>query len=213
MNSPPDSAAALVEQIRRKAPEYLDLLTAATDEEFETAFDALLGPAVKRLEENKKNYESLTEVGLSAVLAESLSVPGLSVTPEKYSNGHVDLVIEAEHTLPVRKKLGEAKIYNGPEYHISGLAQLLGRYTTGREGRGLLIVYFRKKNIDGLLRKLREKMDAELPCNQQDKTTNHIHTWSFLSPHAHSCGKQLQVSHIGCNLFIESSTARAPAAS
>ena len=36
----------LVETLRRKAPEYLDLMTAETDEEFEKAFDALLEQAV-----------------------------------------------------------------------------------------------------------------------------------------------------------------------
>ena len=41
-----DSALDLIERIKRKAPEYLDLFTAQTDEEFEIAFDALLGKAI-----------------------------------------------------------------------------------------------------------------------------------------------------------------------
>ena len=33
---------------------------------------------------------------------------------------HVDITITADHCVPVRKKLGEAKIWDGPEYHIKG---------------------------------------------------------------------------------------------
>jgi hypothetical protein len=214
MISQADSALALVEQIRRKAPEYLDLLTARSDAEFERAFDALLGPVVSRMEENKKNYEKLDEVGLTAVFAASLSVPGLAVSQEKNSNGHVDVTIEADQCVPVRKKLGEAKIYDGPEYHFQGLLQLLGRYSTGREGRGLLIVYFRKKDVAGLVKKLRKRMNADRPCDQlgEVEVTDHIYKWSFLSTHAHSSGENLQVSHVGCNLFNESGSAPAPAA-
>jgi len=109
----------------------------------------------------------------------------------------------------VRKKLGEAKIYNGAEYHFQGLLQLLGRYTTGREGRGLLIVYFRKKDISGLVKKLRQRMDTDRPCGQLDEATDHVHRWSFLSTHTHSSGEQLQVCHVGCNLFNDAGPAPA----
>src|SRR3984893_7746551 len=168
-----NSAAEYFERLKRKAPEYLDLLTAETEDEFETAFTALLEKAVSYLETNKKNFAKLDEDGLSAALRGWLSIPGLTVTQETNSNGHVDLTIEADHCTPIRRKLGEAKIYDGPVYHFKGLEQLLGRYTTGREGRGLLIVYFRKQNIAGLVKKLREKMDADLPCQQQGKTVDH----------------------------------------
>src|SRR6476619_1751733 len=110
------SARDLIKLIERKAPEYLDLLTAQTDEEFEIAFDAVLGRGVAYIEENKKLFKNLDEDGLSSVLAARISIPGLTVSREKNSNGHVDITIEADHSNPVRKKLGEAKIYRGPEY-------------------------------------------------------------------------------------------------
>lgn len=202
MNAPRDSALALMEQLMRKAPEYLDLMTARTDAEFETAFDAILGKAIIHLERNKKNFRALDEEGLSGVLAAALSMPGLRVTQEAHSNGHVDLTIEADHCVPARTKLGEAKIYAGFQYHTGGLEQLLGRYTTGREGRGLLIVYVRQRDISGLIRRLRHRMDAELPLNQQGKAEDHSLKWSFISTHAHACGDDLQVGHIGCNLYV-----------
>lgn len=196
------SAHELVEIIKRKAPEYLDLLTATSDAEFESAFDAILGQAVTRLQTNSNNFKNLDEEGLSAVLASSLSVPGLSVTQETNSNGHVDITIEADHCVPPRIKLGEAKIYDGPEYHIKGLGQLIGRYSTGSEGRGLLIAYVRKKDISGIVQKLRTKMDDDLPLEQQGKTKDHKLKWSFISTHNHSSGEKLDVCHIGCNLHI-----------
>jgi hypothetical protein len=203
MSSVDDSAVSLVALIQRRAPEYLDLLTAEADADFEKAFDALLEKAVSGLERNKKNLEKLDEVGLSGVLALALSVPGLAVIQEAHSNGHVDLTIEADHCVPARKKLGEAKIYDGPEYHMKGLEQLLGRYSTGREGRGLLIVYFRKQNIAGLITKLRARMDSDQPCQQQGKTVDHFLKWSFLSTHTLNSGDNHEVGHVGCNLCTD----------
>ena len=191
----------LVEALKSKAPEYLDLLTAQTDEEFEEAFLPLLEKGVTHLEKNKKNFEELDEEGLSAVLAGSMTVPGLSVLQEAHSNGHVDLTFEADHCCPARKKLGEAKIYSGAAYHFGGLKQLLGRYTTGREGRGLLIVYVRKQNIEGLVKKLRVRMNEESPHNQQGAATDHKFKWSFCTAHTHTSGSQVSVDHVGCNLF------------
>jgi hypothetical protein len=199
-----DSLYAFCEILKQKAPEIFNLITAKSTAEFEAAFDALLDKAVSGLEQNKKKFESLDEDGLSSALALALSMPGLTVTRETHSNGHVDLTIEADHCTPARRKLGEAKIYDGPAYHLKGIEQLLGRYTTGREGRGLMIVYFRKPNIAGLVQGLRKQMDADLPCKQQGITADHSLKWSFLTAHAHSSGENLEVSHIGCNLCTES---------
>jgi hypothetical protein len=206
MTNPDDSLLKLVELMRQKAPSYFKLLAAPTESDFEAAFDAMLEHAVSTLEKNSKNFATLDEVGLTGVLAAALSIPGLTVMQEAHSNGHVDLTIAADHCVPMRKKLGEAKIYDGPAYHISGLEQLLGRYTTGREGRGIVIAYVRKKNISDLVKGIRQKMDTDLPCNQQGVTTDHLLKWSFLSTHAHSCGESLEVSHVGCNLFVEASS-------
>lgn len=198
-----DSALGLIEIIKRKAPEYLDLFTATTDADFDKAFDALLEQSVMHLEANKSNFEKLDEVALSAVLAARLSMPGLSVTQEAHSNGHVDLTIDADHCVPARRKLAEAKIWDGPEYHIQGIEQLLERYTTGREGRGLVIAYVKQKNISGLITKLRAKMDNDRPCMQMAATTAFTLKWSFLSTHGHSCGDSLDVCHVGCNLYTD----------
>src|SRR5262249_38209128 len=131
--------------------------------------------------------------------------PGLTVLQEGHSNGHVDLIIEADHCMPMRRKLAEAKIYDGPAYHFKGLRQLLGRYTTGREGPGLLIVYVKKAGIAELIKKLRNAMDTDLPLKQQRPTEDYALKWSFLSVHGHSSGEDVQVGHVGCNLYVDDS--------
>lgn len=193
----------LVDALKKKAPEYVDLLTASSVAEFQEAFNALLEKAVMHLEENKKLFADLEEEGLSAVLAGSLSVPGLTVSQEKHSNGHVDLTIEADHCSPRRKILGEAKIYKGPAYHIKGIEQLLKRYMTGREASGIIIVYCRDRNISVKVTKLRKHMDDNLPCQQQGPTGDLALNWSFSSVHKHSSGEHIRVSHVGCDLCTE----------
>lgn len=196
-----DSAGEMFERIKRKAPEYIDMLTAETDADFEAAFTVLLERAVTHLEKNKKNFAALKEEGLSGVLAGFLTIPGLTVTQEANSNGHVDLTIVADHCSPARTKLGEAKIYHGPSYHIKGIGQLLGRYTTGRENGGLLINYVRVKDIADITAKLKSELDAKMPDGQVGPCTAHTLKWSLVTEHQHSSGEMVSVSHIGCNLF------------
>lgn len=128
-----------IELTKKLSRETLDLVTAETEEEFNSAFDNWLTQAIAKLESNKLNYQPLDEEGLSAVLAATLSTGEVSVTQEQNSNGHVDLTIKLNNSSPQRSKLGEAKIWKGKEYHIKGLDQLLNRYTTGRECRGFVI--------------------------------------------------------------------------
>lgn len=199
------NAKLLANQIQRKAPEYFDLLTAETDAEFLSAFDAILGKVVESLEANRKNFQSLDENGLTGVLRMGLDIPGLNVNQETFVNGHVDIVIVAEHCSPMRKILCEAKIYKGSEYHVGGLKQLLG-YITGREIRGLVIFYHRKKDrqqdIATSVANLRADMDAnKYPCWQQGTTRDHTIKWSFFSTHIHpNSGEEVEIGHIGCNL-------------
>lgn len=192
-----------IELTKKLSPETLNLVTANSDEEFDKAFDNWLTQAISKLEANKLNYNSLDENGLSAVLAATLSTGEISVTQEQNSNGHVDLTIKLNNSTTPRVKLGEAKIWNGKEYHISGLDQLLNRYTTGRECRGFVISYVRIKDIKNLFEKLRKHIDESKPFNLDGLCKDHNIRWSFLSNHKHSSGELISVCHIGCNLFID----------
>lgn len=198
-----DTLAYYAELIKRKAPEFFDLFTAGTQQQFEDACEALLQEAVAHLERNKANFNGLNEVGLTAIVVASLTMPGLRVTQEEHSNGHVDLTIQAEHCVPMRRKLGEAKIYSGPAYHEKGLKQLIDRYSTGRESRGLLLNYVRKENIAEVINDLRKNLDKSLPEKQKGPTQDHKLKWSFSSVHGHSSGEELAVDHVGCNLYVK----------
>jgi hypothetical protein len=196
------SLADLIERLKNKAPEYIDLFAAETDEEFETAFLSILQAAVQHLEKNKKNFSSLSEEGLSAALAGVIIMPGLTVTQETNSNGHVDLIIEADHCVPARIKLGEAKIYSSPSYHVKGIGQLLQRYTTGRELAGLLISYVRKNDIKAITSKLKAALDEKKPFKQQGVCSTHKLKWSLITKHIHSSGETVTIDHIGLNLSL-----------
>lgn len=159
----------LTNQLRQQSPEHLDLFASLSDDDFQFAFYSLLSKALAGLEESKKGFQSLDEPALSAVLRLAMLVPGLSVTLEQHSNGHADLTFESYRLGMARRILGEAKIHDGPKYHIDGVGQLLG-YMTGRELRGLMVIYMRKANGSLLMKKVRDTMDAEQPEEQQGAT-------------------------------------------
>jgi hypothetical protein len=86
--------------------------------------------------------------------------------------GVIDLTIEANHCTPGQIKLAEAKIYDGPPYRVNGLSQLLERYSTGREGRGLQSAMFVSRTSK-IVAKLRERLDEDLPSLQKGPTRDH----------------------------------------
>jgi hypothetical protein len=122
-------------------------------------FRVLVKSGGATLVKNANHLVDLSEEAISAFLIAYLNKPGLRVTQETHSKGHVDITIEAEHTPPVRRRLGEAKIYRGPAYHVSGLEQLIARYTTGREGSGIVVEYVKKPDIKGLVIKIKAHID------------------------------------------------------
>jgi hypothetical protein len=201
MNGGGSTLYKLIEEMRQHSPEHLDLFASLSDDDFQMAFDSLLGKALSGLEESKNNFKSLDEPGLSAVLRLAMLVPGLSVTLEQYSNGHADLTFDSYCLGIARRIIGEAKIYNGPQYHINGIKQLLG-YMTGREIRGLMVVYMRKANGSTLMKHVRETIDAGQPENQVGPTTSNPLKWAFDSHHHHSSGDSARISHVTCNLHV-----------
>ena len=202
MTTTSGTAVDLVERIQRCAPEFIDLITAEDAGQWDSAIDSLLQMAVDHLERNKKHLHSLGEDGLSAFVVARLAVPGLHVSRETYSGGHVDITIESLHSHHLLRSLGEAKIYDGYEYHKMGLEQLIDRYSTGRECRGFVIEYIKKENATGLMAALRSEMDEKRPCRQQGQSRDHTIPWAFLSSHEHENGSNVDVGHLGCDLFV-----------
>lgn len=208
MNPQVSTLFGLLEEVRQFSPEHLDLFASLSDADFQVAFDSLLGKALAGMEESKEGFQSLDEPALSAVLRLGILVPGLSVSLEQHSNGHADLTVESYRLGISRRILGEAKIYDGPKYHIDGVGQLLG-YMTGREVRGLMVVYMRKTNGAGLMKKIQDTMDVDQPENQLGPTKLHPLKWAFDSDHLHSSGENIRVSHVACNLYVDTGNKQA----
>lgn len=198
-----DTEASLKQFVDALSPAQRDLLTAKTSREFNAAFSAIVLEAVRRLEKGSKNLGGLNEDGLSDVLSGFINgTNALTVTREESSNGHVDLTFKAGLCRPQREVLGEAKIFDYYNWHVSGLSQLVDRYSTGREDRGLLLEYVKKPGIKGLMENLRCEMDKKRPCKQIADCSNHetVEQWSFCSSHTHSSGEEIEVWHFGCYL-------------
>ena len=187
-------------------PGYHDLLRATSDKEFDDTFDGMLVNVICDIEKDAKNLGSLNENGLTSVISIAMNqIFGVKAKREENSNGHVDLTIDVEFPRQ-RRRLGEAKIYSGYSYHKSGVNQLLNRYTTGREGRGMLIVYVKESNIKEKIDNLLEAMNQEKPCGQIGEACALPFRWSFLSNHLHHSGETMDLGHYGCNLYIHNET-------
>lgn len=192
------SAKHAVDYLLAACPHFVDLLT---DEpaSFDNAFEKCIERALRDVETNSKQFSNLCEDGLTSVIMTHLNaIPFISVVREGYSNGRVDLTVTSityQH-----KKLGEAKIYKGYQYHVDGIDQLLNRYTTGRESPGFMLIYFKTPNIDGLMKALRDDIEAKRPVQLVNDPETGFVQWSFGTKHRHKSGKDQQVMHYGCNL-------------
>lgn len=205
MASIDDSLTALVDQLTTRCPQLylLKMLSATSDEDFDTALEDLLEAAVIHIENNAPHLADCDEETITAFLIAYLNMPGfLRALQETYTKGHVDITIEAEPALPLRRRLGEAKIYSGPSYHVKGLNQLVNRYSTGRYGTGILIEYFKKPNIKTIIERLRKHLNKTKPYLQNGDCEDHHMSWAFTTHHHHISGEMLRVLHLNCNLAV-----------
>ena len=196
-----NSLRDLISHLERVAPELIDLALAKDNQEFSTLLDIFLERAAAHVEANARSFFNLDEVGLSAVVATYFNgMPGIQVIQEGHSNGHVDLTVTVNLVSPTRRVLAEAKIESGPAYHEKGLAQLLGRYSTGRYPNAWLLVYVKSGAIKTRLEALRQHLDTTKPLNQTGKCRDHPARWFFMSDHIHASQEQITVTHAGFNL-------------
>ena len=199
-----DSLSALIDEIGSMYPvvELLKLVSAETEEEFDHALEYLLENAVKHLEKSANFLNDQLEDYITNFLISYLCGTQLiDAEHDAYSKGHVDITIETKTSFPKRIRLGEAKIYRGPSYHVDGMEQLINRYTTGREGTGFMLEYVTARNIVDLVDKIRKHLDEHRPCAQNGDTQDHRHIlWAFESQHTHSSGEGFRVVHLNCNL-------------
>ena len=93
MTSAENTLLGLSDLLKLNAPELIDLYCAKTNQQFDDALDSMVERGVMHLEANSKNFAGLDEIGLSGVFVAALEMPGLTVTQEAHSNGHVDIII------------------------------------------------------------------------------------------------------------------------
>lgn len=181
------------------------LLDSRNDQQFNDAFASIVIEAVDEIERDAKHFSTLSEDALSSIFVKTINrTDALVVKREEFTNGHVDLTFWANRCFPeARRILGEAKIYKSFSWHSSGVLQLIGRYSTGREGRGLLLVYVQQDSIKDKMEQFRKDMDLNLPCSQTKPCFDHSARWSFVSEHEHRSKEKLEVWHLGCNLHHE----------
>ncbi|WP_294911427.1 hypothetical protein [Tatumella sp. UBA2305] len=181
-------------------PVLRKLFEARTAEEFDDFLDRHFEECVQRMEAEAHHLNGDSEEKLSAFLAATLSMPGLSVVREGYSNGRVDLTIKSESINTPQRRLAEAKIYSGPSYHTQAIVQLVSRYSTGRQSRGYVVEYVKKPGISDIVVKLRTIADKTLPVFQHGITKEHSMKWAYESSHKHASEELIHVVHINVNI-------------
>jgi hypothetical protein len=200
MDSTRDTLKAFVERLLETNPGAVRLFVATTEEEFDDGLEDLLERAAAYLEQNANHLCESSEDHITMVLVARLNTEFVRATQEAHSNGHVDITIESVANTPLRRRLGEAKIYRGPAYHVSGLEQLLQRYATGREGAGILVEYVQQAGIKNLVTGIRDHLDERKPCGQDGESAPHRIKWAFTTHHLHSSGERMRVLHLNCNV-------------
>lgn len=185
-------------------PSLAQLFRADTPEEFDDFLEQHFADCVRRMEAEAHHLAADNEEKLSAFLAAALSMPGLNVKREAYSNGCVDLTIANQKVINADERLVEAKIFNGYGRHVGALNQLLARYSTGRHPTGYVIEYVKKAGIAGLVKELRRRSDEELPERQSGATKDHPTKWTYLSDHYHASEEVVRVVHMSVNLHRRS---------
>lgn len=189
----------LLQMLEAHNPSLRDLFFADNEEKFIAATEAGLERVIVKIENNAKEFVKLDERGLSALLAEFMSLSGWNATAERTVNGHVDVVIEARFGRPFMY-LGECKIYDGYKYHIDGCEQLLG-YCTGREKRAFSIDFFKTGGMYAKLVELSKRMDKERPLEQNAESIAHnTIKGAFLTSHRHDSGADIELLHAGCSV-------------
>src|ERR1051326_6406387 len=122
MNNDIDNLADLVDELATRIPEattLLKLLISNTDDEFDELLERIFEDAIDHIERNANHLVDDNEEKISAYLSARLSILDiLWATQETHCNGHVDITILGRSRSGLRRRLCEAKIYDGPKNHI-----------------------------------------------------------------------------------------------
>jgi hypothetical protein len=173
---------------------------AQSQDGFIKAVEKLLEESIDHLEKNAKNYGKLGETGLSAVVVAYVNRFGIRADNEPNSNGHVDIHIENAFRRAL-SVCGEAKVYDGPVYHVIGLGQVLD-YATGRCRFGFVIEYVKSSGTAaGAADEIEKHMNTVLPERQKGNAVKHAEIeLALTTTHGHRRGHDLHILHLIANL-------------
>lgn len=174
-------------------------LLAESQEDFAIQVQEILEEVIDEIERGSRELSLLCENGLSSVLVIGINGRGVNAEREANSNGHVDITISSVSRRSNRI-LGEAKIYDGPVYHVTGMTQLLRRYATGRFQTGFVIEYVKREGIAQVVEAIRLHLDGALPLQQRGPSADHPIRWAFRTEHTHSSDDLYTILHFSCNL-------------
>lgn len=191
-----------IERIAHVIPEALNTWRAQSPDGFVHVSENLLGASIVHLEQQANNFQASGEDNITTAAIGFLTRYGIQATSQTNSRGHVDIFIQhgLRRTLVI---CGEAKIWRGTAYHMSGLTQVLG-YCTGRLPFCFVLVYVKTGAIQTHVNTLRSELDARLPNSQQGPCLDHHSlNWALVTNHVHSSSNLVTVLHAGVNLVLK----------
>lgn len=189
----------LIERISHALPEAVTAWRAQSEEGFLDVSEKLLEAAIVHMELQGKNLRGSSEDTITSAAIGFFNRYGIRASSQTNSRGHVDIFIHHPWK-PALVICGEAKIWSGKVYHVSGLGQVLG-YCTGRHPRCFLLAYVTSGKVQKHIDSLRKELDSTMPEQQQGFSTPHqFLRWSLVSEHLHSTGINVRVVHACINL-------------
>jgi hypothetical protein len=195
-----DRLDAYFDHLKAVSPPSLRLWIAEDEGAFIAAAEDALLDAIVKMEKGARLYARDDERKLSFTLVQLMSSASVPAVAEGYNNGHVDVTI----THPAERHfvmLGECKRFDGFQYHCDGCYQLLTRYSAGRASRTFCLEFFQVRGMYAKLEGLQRDFDRDQPHKQKGAAAAHRIKGAFLTTHGHDSGSDVEVLHLGCNLY------------
>ncbi len=157
---------------------------------------------VAEMEENPEHYMKDSEDRLTIQIKISLRLMGYEANHDAKIGGHTDLSVKK----PSQNWLwiGEAKLYGGPKYLMTGFKQLTTRYSPGNynNNQGGMLIYIQKKDAKMLMDKWGKMLVSEGDISESFACG--VNPLSFYSKHKHQrTGLDFTVRHIPFVLYFD----------
>ncbi len=153
---------------------------------------------VTELESARKERSNDSEDRLSVEIVNCLKSAGYFAEKDPTHGGHVDFLVSPK-TKRAMKWYGEAKIWSSVGYLEGGIDQLLGRYASGRERFLGFFIYFKSRDIAGIMNRWLAHLNGLTSVIGGKSRV--IDELSFITCHKHDAGTEIQVRHFAVNIY------------